>query len=63
MNDENQELRNKSVVVHGHPHSIDEILRFVYPAPDGETERFVAAIYADRRASVAAPSNGPARSR
>jgi hypothetical protein len=55
MNDEKQKLGNKPVVVHGQPLSIDEILRFVYPAPDDETERFVAAIYADRRASVTTP--------
>ncbi|HEY4085698.1 MAG TPA: hypothetical protein VGM43_07150 [Bryobacteraceae bacterium] len=29
--------------------TIESVLRFVNPAPDEETERFVAAIYADRR--------------
>jgi hypothetical protein len=28
---------------------MDELLRNIDPAPDGETERFVALIYADRR--------------
>ena len=31
------------------PFSLEEILRNVSPASDEETERFVAAIYADRR--------------
>jgi hypothetical protein len=34
------------------PHSIEEILRHIDPAPDGETERFVSAFYADRRESA-----------
>ncbi len=58
MNDEDHELGKKPVVVHGRPHSIDEILRFVYPAPDEETEAFVAAIYVDRRASAATAPAG-----
>ena len=52
MNDELQELRNsgyRPVLVGPKPFSFDEILRNVDPAPDDETERFVAAIYADRR--------------
>jgi hypothetical protein len=52
MNDELQELRNsgyKPVLVGPQPFSFDEILRNIDPAPDEETERFVAAIYADRR--------------
>jgi len=52
MNDELQELRNsgyKPVLVGPQPFSRDEILRNVAPAPDEETARFVAAIYADRR--------------
>ncbi|HWB86251.1 MAG TPA: hypothetical protein VG675_19055 [Bryobacteraceae bacterium] len=52
MNDELRELRNsgyKPVLVGPNPFSLDEILRNVDPAPDEETERFVAAIYADRR--------------
>ena len=55
MNDELQELRKggyKPVLVGPQPFSFDEILRNVDPAPDKETERFVAAIYADRRQSV-----------
>ncbi len=51
MNDELQELRNsgyKPVLVGPQPFSLDEILRHVDSAPDGETERFVAAIYSDR---------------
>jgi hypothetical protein len=55
MNDEPQELRNarhKPVLVGPQPFSFEEILRNVDPAPDEETERFVAAIYADRRQST-----------
>jgi hypothetical protein len=55
MNDEPQELRNirhKPVLVGPQPFSFEEILRNVDPAPDEETERFVAAIYADRRRST-----------
>lgn len=52
MNDEIRELRNggyKPVLVGPQPFSLEDILRNVDPAPDEETERFVAAIYADRR--------------
>jgi hypothetical protein len=52
MNDENQELPNpdcKPIAVHPAPLSIEDLLQYVDPAPDDETERFVAAIYADRR--------------
>ena len=52
MNDELRELRNsgyKPVLVGPQPFSFDEILRNIDPASDEETERFVAAIYADRR--------------
>ena len=52
MNDELQEPRSsgyKPVLVGPQPFSFDEILRNIDPAPDEETERFVAAIYADRR--------------
>jgi hypothetical protein len=55
MNDELQDLRNagyKPVVVGPQPFSFDDILRRVDPAPDDETERFVEAIYADRRQSA-----------
>ena len=51
MNDEVQDLLNsgyKPVVVGPQPFSFEDILRNVDPAPDEETERFVAAIYADR---------------
>jgi hypothetical protein len=52
MNDELQDLRNaeyKPVLVGPQPFSFEDILRNVDPAPDEETERFVADIYADRR--------------
>jgi hypothetical protein len=52
MNDELEALRKagyKPVLVGPQPFSFEEILRNVDPAPDEETERFVAAIYADRR--------------
>jgi hypothetical protein len=53
MNDDTKARReagNKPVVVHpGPPLSIEDLLRNIDPAPDDETERFVAAIYADRR--------------
>jgi len=40
-----------------HPFSFDEILRNVDPAPDEDTESFVAAIYADRRQAAEDPSS------
>lgn len=52
MIDDNQalgEATRKPVVVHPGPLSIDDLLRHVDPAPDNETERYIAAIYADRR--------------
>jgi hypothetical protein len=52
MNDESQDLRDagyKPLVVGPQPFSFEDVLRNVDPAPDEETERFVAAIYADRR--------------
>ncbi len=55
MKDELQELGEsgyRPVLVGPRPFSFDEILRNVDPAPDEETERFVAAIYADRRRSA-----------
>lgn len=61
MNDELQELRKsgyKPVLVGPQPFSFDEILSNVDPAPDGETERFVAAIYADRRQATEDSSSG-----
>jgi len=57
MNDENQarEASSKPVVVHPGPLSIEDLLRHVDPAPDDETERFVAAIYAERREAATIP--------
>jgi len=55
MNDELEDLRNagyKPVLIGPQPFSFEEILRSVDPAPDEETERFVEAIYADRRQST-----------
>ncbi len=44
------------VIVHPKRYSIEDILQYVDPdpLPDGEIERFVALIYADRRAAAAA---------
>jgi hypothetical protein len=56
MNDENQALHeaaHKPVVVHPGPLSIEDLLQYVDPAPDEEIDRFVEAIYADRRAAAA----------
>jgi hypothetical protein len=58
MNDEKQTLGESArepVVVHPGPLSFDALLRCVDPAPDDEIERFVAAIYADRREASAIP--------
>ena len=52
MNDESQDLRDtgsKPLVVGPQPFSLEDVLRNVDPAPDEETERFVAAIYSDCR--------------
>ena len=52
MKDELQHLRDtgyKPIIVGPRPFSFEELLRNTDPAPDDETERFVAAIYADRR--------------
>ena len=52
MEDEIKDLRDagyKPLVVGPHPFSFDDLLLRIDPAPDEETERFVAAIYADRR--------------
>ena len=61
MSDDNKVLReggSRPVVVHSRPAlSMEDLLQNIDPAPDDETERFVAAIYADRR-EAAAPS-GP----
>ena len=58
MDDENKALSkpgSKPVVVHPGPPSIEDILRYVDPAPDDETERFVAAIYLGRREAAVTP--------
>ena len=55
MDNELQQLLNsgyKPKVVGPQPFSFDEIMRNIDPAPDEETELFVAAIYADRRQST-----------
>ena len=52
MSDEAPDLLHaghKPVVVGPQPFSFEDLLRNIDPAPDEETERFVAAIYADRR--------------
>jgi len=36
--------------------SIDDILQYADPAPNEKTERFVAAIYADRRQAAESSS-------
>ena len=59
MNDDLQDLRDagyKPVVVGPRPFSFDDLLRNVDPAPDEETERFVAAIYAGRRQTAESSS-------
>jgi hypothetical protein len=56
MNDENQDLPDsdcKPIAVHRGPLLIEDLLQYVDPAPDEETERFIAAIYADRREAAA----------
>jgi hypothetical protein len=59
-NNELQDLRDagyKPSLVGPRPFSFDNILQNISPAPDEETERFVAEIYADRRqAGEHAPS-------
>ena len=58
MSDNNQaswERGDSPVIRHPGPTSIDELLRHLHPAPDDETERFVAAIYADRRETASIP--------
>jgi len=59
MNDELQNLRKagyKPTIVGPQPFSLEAILRNVDPLPDEETERFVAAIYADRRQAAESSS-------
>jgi hypothetical protein len=55
VNEELQDLRKagyRPLIVGLQPFSFDEVLRNVDPAPDDETERLVAAIFADRRQSI-----------
>ena len=55
MNDEIEIGPNggyRPIVVHPGPPSIEHLLRTIDPAPDDETERFVASIYADRREAL-----------
>lgn len=40
---------SRRILVGPQPFSLDNLLSHIDPAPDEETERFVAAIYADRR--------------
>jgi len=57
VNDDLQDLRDagyKPICCRPQPFSFDDLLRNVDPAPDVETERFVAAIYADRRQACVA---------
>jgi hypothetical protein len=52
MNNETNDAQEKfgrPAVTHPGALSMDELLRNIDPAPDDETERFVALIYADRR--------------
>jgi hypothetical protein len=61
MSNDNQafgEAAQRLAVAHPGPVSIEDLLRHVDPAPDEETERFVAAIYADRRTAAVAPPQG-----
>jgi hypothetical protein len=53
MSEENRESGSKPVVVQPGPHSIEDVLRRLDPGADDETERFVAAIYEDRRRCAA----------
>ena len=55
MKEENRESDSKPVVVHPRRHTIEEILKHVDPGPNDETERFVQAIYEDRRKYAAIP--------
>ena len=52
MSDDLRDLQDagyRPVVVGPQPFSLEDLLRHVDPAPDAETQRFVEAIYADRR--------------
>jgi hypothetical protein len=51
-----KELRKsgyRPVIVGPEKFSLEDLLRYVDPAPDAETERFVEEIYEDRRKSAA----------
>lgn len=50
-----QEPSSKPVDVRSRPASIEHLLNYVDPVPDDETERFIAAIYADRRQAALIP--------
>ena len=52
------EAAHRLAVAHPGPVSMEDLLRHVDPAPDEETERFVAAIYADQRNAAVAPPRG-----
>ena len=39
----------KPVLIGPQPFSLDELLRYIDPAPDEETDRFVEDIYTERR--------------
>jgi len=47
-----EDRTGKLPVAHPGPAAIEDLLRYIDPAPDGETERFVATIYANRRDSA-----------
>ena len=56
MSDELHELRKggyRPLVVGPTPFLLEDILQNIDPAPDEETERFVEAIYRDRREAAA----------
>jgi len=49
--DEIQKVRdvgNRPNIVGPQPFSLEELLKYIDPVPEEETERFVAMIYADR---------------
>ena len=52
MNDDGRDVRDpgyRPALVGPQPFSLEFVLQNVDPAPDEETERFVEAIYSDRR--------------
>ena len=52
MGEANPKPDSKPVVTYQGPNSIEELLHFVDPGVDDETERFVASIYEDRRGKM-----------